>query len=108
MTASGSALAFYDHIWGSGATSCPWWGESDPYRNGIDDTAWPVTLVSVDPESGQSRTHLLRRKDVEEAVRALRDPELSTLLSDPDSADIDADLADRVLQQACFGEVIYG
>jgi hypothetical protein len=87
-----------DHIFGSGALSYPWWF----------DVQRPVSSESVYVTSEQG-VHTVTASKVRSAfVKLVMDgfPALKgTDLADPD---IDAEMADCILQQACFGEVIYG
>lgn len=112
MATSESAMAFYDHVWGSGGTQYPWWDQVNPYADGPNASAWPVRVLTDDREFSVSRS------GIERACREIRDGahgcseqivrEAALLVSNPTEADVDAATADCILQVACFGEVVYG
>lgn len=80
----------------------------------IDREGKKLELVEIDGE----RNHSLSFRDVFDAVhRLMIEPELSALwihdqirpmLLDCDTATLDRDGADVIIQVACFGEIIYG
>jgi hypothetical protein len=86
-----------DHILGSGALDfCPWWEAVEMTEDGINFTSWDGVH-----ELTASKIRSAFVKLVMDGFPALK----GTDLADPD---IDAEMADCILQQACFGEVIYG
>lgn len=85
-----------DHILGSGMFTYPWWTGVEMTDDGVTIMSWEgVHTVTA------SKVRSTFVNMVMEGFPALK----GTDLSDPD---LDAGMADCVLQQAAFGDVIYG
>ena len=84
------------YIVGSGALSYPWWEDAEMTEDGIKLTSWDGVH-----ELSSSKVRSAFVKLVMEAFPALQ----GTDLEDPD---LDAEMADCVLQQAAFGDIVYG
>jgi hypothetical protein len=86
-----------DHILGSGMFGfCEWWTDVTDTDDGITVTSWEGVHTLT---ASQVRSAFVTL--VMEGFPALK----GTDLDDPD---IDATMADCVLQKAAFGDVIYG
>lgn len=86
-----------DHILGSGALGfCPWWEDAEMTEDGVKLTSWDGVH-----ELSASKVRSAFVKLVMEGFPALKGEDLE----DPD---LDAEMADCVLQQAAFGSVKYG
>ena len=86
-----------DYILGSGALGfSPWWEDAEMTEDGVKLTSWDGVH-----ELSASKVRSAFVKLVMEGFPALKGEDLE----DPD---LDAEMADCVLQQAAFGEVKYG
>lgn len=86
-----------DHILGSGALSfCPWWTEAEMTDYGVKLTSWDGVHELT---AGNVRSAFV--KLVMEGFPALKGEDL-------DDPDLDATMADCVLQQAAFADIVYG
>lgn len=116
-----------DHMLGSGALSWSWWQSATVA--GADTPEWAATLTCEDGNGGTKTmtvNHALVLKTARYVVanvgKTLRTPrgseypawsrqlerECWNLLTDPDDSDLDACVADELLQLAMFGEVVFG
>lgn len=116
----------FDHIFGSGATAHSWWEEEVWSFNPTTDApdGWSVTLFTEDRDTGEEQKYTVTHATIMRAVRKMisgntewpraGEPsqsavrEARNLIFKADDADLDADVADQVLQVAVFGHIIYG
>lgn len=101
------------HIFGSGALSWDWWTGA----RRVDDSTWEIE--SCDPDwFDQHALHVVTNQDLFAAARELLSDDIGSryarlgfldfTMMNWDNLDLDADSADLILQQACFGEILYG
>ena len=117
------------HIIGSGALSYSWWYIKESHHgeglHAPDD--WYVVVLEDDPDDGDDGEpggdpirfdHKALSKAVNTLARTGADHrplymtlgvlrECRELIKDPQNADLDADMADQVLQYVAFGKVVY-
>ena len=95
----------WSSVFGSGFETWSWWVsvEDGPFTDW--ETPGTVDLTIDDPEhgegSGKTITKTVSIDELRAAVKALE-------LDDEELEDIDAEVGDAILQQAIFGEVVYG
>lgn len=114
------------HIFGAGIPSYyEWWHSFDRERehqaefpfDAPDD--WMYTVVAEDPETdGKTIRKEIRHSNIMQAARKIIEKgfdanstiksECRNLLFDVDAADLDAVIADAVLQVAVYGDIIFG
>lgn len=111
----------YDHLFGAGASSFPWWYDSSAYEDD-GNTVWPVTVVSCDPDDTRldHETHTVTFEDAINAAWHIFAPDdiqnryrddlrgtMGDLLNDPITADVDALDADAWMHVIVFGDIEY-
>ena len=85
-----------DHIIGSGALPSPWWEDAEMTEYGVKLTSW-------------DGVHELTAGNVRSAFVTLVMTGFPALKgTDLDDPDLDAEMACCVLQQAAFGDIVYG
>jgi hypothetical protein len=118
----------FDHIFGSGATHYSWWlgvkwvkGISE---GGTVDPGWECEVKADDGNDGTA-TVTVTHKTIMAAVRKIAEDkgedkggikylgdatkrEARNLIFDADEADLDAAIADQVLQFIVLGEIVFG
>ena len=118
MTDTTPATWFYWQIFGSAFDQWCWYHDAD---YDLKSCSWPVEIcIDKNPHSDDPRD--LKRYDVTKSLlvdtlKSIRDDETmspwfrdqaSSMLSDPETADLDASSADCIIQLAIFGEIRYG
>ena len=85
-----------DYILGSGALSSPWWTDAEMIEDGVKLTSW-------------DGVHELTYGNVRSALVTLVMTGFPALKGiDLEDPDLDAEQACCVLQQAAFGQIVYG
>jgi hypothetical protein len=110
LTAKVPAQDFVENLLGSAFETCPWW-QDVTYADGYEWDTHPsdrdlpfLTLVVDDPmDEDETVTKQVSVNDLVKAYSAL-----VTKGYELDWEDHDAYSADGVIQQAVFGEVVYG
>lgn len=98
-------------IFGSGCLSYPWWVSVERHGDTVlaGEPIWKVTWTDPDSTAPylitESRYLTAHDMAVNAGRLAAESPTLARALTDHD---LDADMADLILQQTVFGEVIYG
>lgn len=94
-------------VFGSGFSTWGWWRKVQWMDGGWDEPG-TVALSIEDPDCGRNEeaviVKMLQPSDVFGAIQAMLD---DGSLDAHDLEDMDADSADRVLQQAVLGSVVY-
>ncbi len=92
---------FWSNILGSGWEDWPWWDDYN-YLDGSDWDKIGKLELKVDYD-GTKKTKVIGLSDLVDAYETLTAKGMRI-----DLEDVDADFGDRILQQAVFGEVIFG
>lgn len=113
------------HIFGSGATTYPWYGkitDTSP-ADYLADTGtfdgWQVTIQEETWSDELGRTVTLDHAQILKAIKRAAfsltanvsqacSREARNFLFRRDETDFDSDTADQIIQVAAFGEVVYG
>ena len=87
----------------------------------VGDSTWPLVAIAPDGKDGSNwEPKTLTRNDIARAVRMIRDDRDNVLVNkatrtvlleanrENDASNIDASIADSIVQIAAFGEVVYG
>lgn len=111
----------FDHVFGSGATQYPWWlgtaAVGDFRMSDIDQPDnWQVEVTAENPDGNENVSKVVDHKLVMRAARKLSgrntlhvplEHECRNLVFDADACDLDAPLADCLLQIIVYGEVVF-
>ena len=95
-------------IFGSEFETWDWWEAYTNFQDGDWDRHCLAEVYHFDEEDGTRKTFQLRIDNIADAVSSLIQQGYGNIANAVANQDFDASTADMVIQQACFGEIVYG
>ena len=95
-------------IFGSEFETWDWWYAYTNFQGGDWEHHCLAEVYHIDEEDDYRHTFQLRIDDIADAVSTLIREGYNDIAHSLLNQDFDAGTADMVIQQACFGEVVYG
>ncbi len=111
----------YDHVFGSGALSYHWW--LDTKTTGVDGETfkaaddWSVEVTAENGNDGEKTVTVDHKAIMRAANKVIEDPpkyasgslsdQCKRLVFNADTADLDAAVADELLQVVVLGELVF-